>query len=231
MKSLIEKIFKNYYNTIINIEHRRISKIIQSLFADKKIRLLDIGSGMCSFLQYARKQHSNIEFAAVDINTDLVNVAKNLGFDSQQASITKLPFEDCSFDIVHCSHVIEHLQYPDIATALDEIFRIVKKDGLIIIRSPLAINHRFFNDIDHVRPYPPLAIISYFSNPQQQKTGAYSIKEISRYYTRVAFEINYYRYYNFLTRILNIIFKISWTYIRFPFSKPNNYGLFIKKLT
>jgi len=44
-------------------------------------------------------------------------------------------FKDNFFDIIVCSHVLEHI--PDDRKALEEIHRIVKKDGLVFISIPI----------------------------------------------------------------------------------------------
>lgn len=48
------------------------------------------------------------------------------------ADLTRLPFPDCSFDLVTSSHVIEHL--PDPLAGLREIRRVAK--GLVVIAAP-----------------------------------------------------------------------------------------------
>ena len=223
-------ILDRYNRSTSNIEYRKIGKIIKIKFEEgKNPRLLDVGSGLCNFLEYARENFSNLQIKSVDINKNLVDFANSKGFECIEANILQLPFDDDEFDIVHCSHVIEHLKYPDVITAIDELFRVTKKDGFIILRSPLVINHRFYLDIDHIRPYPPDAIINYFKNIQQQKVGNPDVTEVTRWYTKIAFEINYYRYTGNWVKPLNYLLKILWILVKFPKARPNNYGLVLQK--
>src|SRR5688572_7586699 len=47
----------------------------------------------------------------------------------------KLPFPDGTFDMIYCSHVLEHV--PDDHLALRELFRVLKKGGLAVIMVPI----------------------------------------------------------------------------------------------
>lgn len=85
----------------------------------------------------------------------------------QPADLTAMPFPDDAFDIVVCSHVLEHV--PDDAKAMREIRRILKPGGHAILLTPQATDglpteedpsisdpaeqDRRFGQWDHVRIY------------------------------------------------------------------------------
>lgn len=46
------------------------------------------------------------------------------------------PVKPGTYDIVYSSHVLEHVE--DLAKSIDEIYRILKKDGLTIVKMPHA---------------------------------------------------------------------------------------------
>ncbi len=50
--------------------------------------------------------------------------------------ITAIPLSDKEFDVILCSEVLEHL--PDPMAALDEMTRLLKEDGLLILTTPFA---------------------------------------------------------------------------------------------
>lgn len=55
----------------------------------------------------------------------------------------KMPFEDCSVDLVYCSHVIEHLSDETVERVVQEIYRMLRDKGMVRIVCPdidLAIN-------------------------------------------------------------------------------------------
>ncbi len=85
----------------------------------------------------------------------------------QIADLTKLHFDSDSFDIVICSHVLEHV--PDDAAAFAEIRRVLKPGGKALLLTPYAMDgqptdedpsihdpveqDRRFGQWDHVRIY------------------------------------------------------------------------------
>ena len=51
-----------------------------------------------------------------------------------KADITQLPIADESFDVILCSHVLEHV--PNDGLALEELYRVLQKNGVAIILVP-----------------------------------------------------------------------------------------------
>ena len=90
------------------------------------------------------------------------------------ADLTALPFESEQFDLVICSHVLEHV--PDDGTAMAEIRRVLRPDGRALLLVPFATDgggtdedltvtdpeerERRFGQHDHVRLYSPEDFIS-----------------------------------------------------------------------
>jgi len=84
-----------------------------------------------------------------------------------KADVTRLPFDDSAFDIVICSHVLEHV--PDDALAMSELLRVMKPGGWGVFQVPLdqSIEETYeddsivapeervkaFGQADHVRRY------------------------------------------------------------------------------
>jgi ubiquinone/menaquinone biosynthesis C-methylase UbiE len=229
MSNFIKRQLEQVYTTVGQIEFKHIQRIIDLQKDKNEISFLDAGSGFCTVPIYFSKKNKNIRFSCVDLNDDLVELAKSHQFNAFKSNVLELPFEDNSFDIVHCSHVIEHLRYPEVIDAIHELFRVCKPDGMVIIRTPLRVNHRFYNDIDHIRPYPPDAILNYFKNQQQQRVGTFQVEELTRWYTRVYYEFDPNRHPYAIVKIINQLMKLSWLFVRFPFARPNNYGIVLKK--
>ncbi len=81
--------------------------------------------------------------------------------------ITEIPFADHSFDVIYCSHVLEHV--PNDRKALRELYRVLKPGGWALLQVPITAKKTFedptiedpferkrlFGQIDHVRRYGP----------------------------------------------------------------------------
>jgi hypothetical protein len=81
--------------------------------------------------------------------------------------VTNIQFPDHSFDVVYCSHVLEHI--PDDRRAMREFQRVLKPGGWAILLVPITSEHTFedpsvvepaerlrlFGQEDHVRTYGP----------------------------------------------------------------------------
>jgi SAM-dependent methyltransferase len=88
-------------------------------------------------------------------------------FADLEVDITELQFEDDSFDLVLCSHVLEHV--PDDGSAMREVRRVLKPTGRALFQQPIdfsravtyedpsiidpAARLREFGQGDHVRYY------------------------------------------------------------------------------
>ncbi len=110
-----------------------------------------------AFYKLFRKQ-KNIDYTTTDLFSPLADV---------KADICNLPFEDNSYDIIFCNHVLEHI--PDDTKAMQELYRVLKPGGMGIFQIPqdLSRDVTFFDDsitnqkeraaifgqYDHVRIY------------------------------------------------------------------------------
>lgn len=72
----------------------------------------------------------NIDYTAVDITPLFVDKLQKHGIKTLCASIEKLPFQDHSFDIVYCRHILEHLD--NFEKAITEVYRVCKYEVLIV---------------------------------------------------------------------------------------------------
>jgi SAM-dependent methyltransferase len=81
--------------------------------------------------------------------------------------ITDIDYPDQSFDVIYCSHVLEHV--PDDRKAMREFHRTLKQDGWAILLVPITADKTFedpsvttpeerlrvYGQADHVRRYGP----------------------------------------------------------------------------
>lgn len=212
-------------NRSVERENNYLVDFLKDYSAGKEdLKFCDVGCGMGAALDLINANFS-YELFSTDINEDLVHSIQQKGYNSKVSNILDLKFPDDTFDIVHCSHVIEHLGYPDVIKALDELFRITKPNGIVVIKSLLP-NGNFYNDIDHVRPYYPETIMNYLSLEQQQQKA--SIKAHVVYSWYVQYPPFYYKHSN-KRQVLELLRMYSWKLLKFPVSQRCHYGLLLKK--
>jgi SAM-dependent methyltransferase len=104
------------------------------------------------------KKQTNIEYTTTDLLSPLADV---------KADICNLPFEDNTYDIIFCNHVLEHI--PDDTKAMQELYRVLKPGGMGIFQIPQDLSRaitfsddtivdqkeraKIFGQYDHVRVY------------------------------------------------------------------------------
>lgn len=222
----MSKIEDKYYRKTRQVEDRFVLDFLQKEYGETVCDILEVGSGLGRFAMKLKEQTSS-RICCIEKNPDLGKVTQACDIRTIVGDLTDIKFEDESFDVIHCSHVIEHLPYPQIADTLDIFFKILKPNGYIIIRSPL-LSDKFYFDLDHIRPYPPQSILSYFSNSEQQRKSKNKIKVEKIRYRRQA-RIPFPYAINGFRLMINRTMMFLWTVIRFPQSLPNGYTLILKK--
>lgn len=104
------------------------------------------------------KKMKNLEYTSADLFSPIVDL---------KADILDLPFEDESFDVIFCNHVLEHII--DDKKAMSELYRVMKKGGWGILQVPMKNSlektyedftitdpkerQKHFGQYDHVRWY------------------------------------------------------------------------------
>jgi 2-polyprenyl-3-methyl-5-hydroxy-6-metoxy-1,4-benzoquinol methylase len=119
--------------------------------------VLDVGFGEGYFLEQAQKR--GLKPFGVDRDPRFVESARDLGYEACVASATELlAAVDGPFDGVVAQHLIEHLTPPDAERFLQDVAKLVRPGGLLVIVTPNFRDWRvaselFWFDPTHVRPY------------------------------------------------------------------------------
>ena len=100
-------------------------------------RLLDVGCATGVFLRGMQRTPGNWELHGVEISEHAARIARrHSGLHVHLGTLEEAAFPDAYFDAVTMWDVLEHLHNP--AASLREIERILKPDGVIVIRVPNA---------------------------------------------------------------------------------------------
>ncbi|MEO5603389.1 MAG: class I SAM-dependent methyltransferase [Cyclobacteriaceae bacterium] len=139
--------------------HRLIWIYLQTTteFFNRKQHVLHIAPEGC-FMHPFQEIHQD-QYITADIESPLAKV---------KMDIHKIPFQDNTFDVVLCNHVLEHVQ--DDIQAMREIARVLKPGGFGILQVPFfypvpditvsdptikdpRLREKMFGQDDHVRKY------------------------------------------------------------------------------
>jgi len=138
--------------------HRQMWLYLQNEtdFFTKNYKVLHIAPEQ-EFLKKFKKL-KNLEYITMDLHSPIVDI---------KADILKIPFDDSSFDVIFCNHVLEHIE--DDSRAIGELYRVMKNGGWGIFQVPIKNNlaktyedfsikdpkdrKKHFGQYDHVRWY------------------------------------------------------------------------------
>jgi ubiquinone/menaquinone biosynthesis C-methylase UbiE len=146
-------------------------------------QILDVGCGPGIFLREAASRGHQV--VGVDLSESMISNAKEI-LDKQnlamaltvQADIEHLPFRDKSFDAIFCIGVLSYL--PGDSNALNEIQRVVRKDGIVIVGLPNQLRLSVLAD-----PYYYMHGISFLKKKRERDRGGekspVSVENFRRY--------------------------------------------------
>lgn len=132
----------NYYKPKEAWARYRIDMVLNALNPQNGEFILDIGCGVGAFTY--RIALSGGYAIGIDYSQESVGVARELtdkfGFSQNIrfiiANAAALPFQARIFDKIVCADFIEHISLWDKMSLLDEMRRVIKEDGLIVISTP-----------------------------------------------------------------------------------------------
>ena len=96
----------------------------------RKIAVCDVGCGKGRYLKRLVNDRPNNDYYAYDLS-EKVSAKVNFVKEKRLGSITNISYADASFDIVYACESVEHSI--NLRTAFNELYRITKPDGKIII--------------------------------------------------------------------------------------------------
>ncbi len=140
-----ERFLPGINDTKLEIEHYQRYLSVERLVKNKIVLDAACGEGYGSDIlaRYAKK------VIGIDLDNETINRAKvkyknrdNLTF--QQGNIEKLEIEDCSIDVVISFETIEHVSEDIQKNFLNEIDRVLKDDGIMVMSTP---NKRVYSDL------------------------------------------------------------------------------------
>lgn len=125
-------------------------------FFSEQLKVLHFAPEQCFLKRF--RQLKNLDYRTTDLESPIADV---------KADICNLPFEDNSYDVILCNHVLEHI--PNDTKAMQELYRVMKPGGYGVFQIPQDLNRaktfednsitdkaersKIFGQYDHVRIY------------------------------------------------------------------------------
>ena len=158
-------------------------------FFKSALRVLHFAPEQAFYKRFRNLKH--LDYTTTDLLSPLADV---------KADICNLPFDQDSFDVILCNHVLEHI--PDDTTAMRELYRVMKPGGWGIFQIPQDLSRietfeddsitdkkeraKIFGQYDHVRIYGR----DYFD---KLRSAGFKVREIDYTSQLADEEVNRYR--------------------------------------
>lgn len=155
---------------------------------EKEHPVLDIGCGRGEWVELM--QENGYQAIGVDLNTVMVNQAKekqlNVKCEDVLHYLKQLP--DNALSAVTGIHIIEHLEFTYLIQLLQEVYRVLKKGGCVILETPNPENifvgaQFFYTDPTHKNPIVPETmefLLNYLGYTQTEIKRLHSYAEASK---------------------------------------------------
>jgi 2-polyprenyl-6-hydroxyphenyl methylase/3-demethylubiquinone-9 3-methyltransferase len=131
----------------------RVRGILEALGPFRGRRVLDLGCGKGRFGRILAARGAVV--VGLDVSAAMLASGEGSGLDRVQGSAARLPFRDASFDAAIAVEVFEHLAPRAVEEACDELRRVLRQDGWLVLvdKNALAMNAR--------RPWLPAAAVKW----------------------------------------------------------------------
>ncbi len=141
------------------------------------MRILDIGCGTGIMMKFFEKYG---EVSGVDVEMSALRFCSKRGLSNlAQGSVLKLPFKDESFDLVGIFDVLYHKAVTDDVVAMKEIFRILRKEGYLVLTDSADMKLWSRHDVAaHARERYTVSKLG-----SRLKSAGFKIKKISYFNT------------------------------------------------
>lgn len=173
MEDSIRKELKRIYNNHAherNASNKQDWKIkSRKIFLDhlksfKLNSLLEIGAGTGQDSLFFME--NNIDVTAIDLSEENVRYCKEQGVKAKVMDLYNLEFPDKSFDSIYSLNCLLHIPKSDIDFILDEIKRVMKKNGLFYLG---VYGGRDFEGKNEKDNYPEKRFFSFYKFEDYQR--------------------------------------------------------------
>ena len=121
--------YKNYPAYLRNRYHAKLLKRLKRRYMLDKLSVLDVGGGGGAFSYFLDEDFA---YTTLDIDKERVDDALSKRIPALHYDGQTIPIDDSFFDVVLCSHTIEHVPAKDRVRLLREMKRVARHAVLIV---------------------------------------------------------------------------------------------------
>ena len=118
-------------------KHNKESQVLKDAIRcckEKKLRVLDVAVGTGRMIPTVLSSNKQIEYVGLDSSKTMLNsIKRRSNVKLIKGDATKLPFKDNTFDVVFTFHLLWHLPKDVQVKIVNEMKRVCKKDGFIVL--------------------------------------------------------------------------------------------------
>lgn len=169
-------------------------------------KILDVGVGLGRLLDLLPDSY---EKYGMDISLNYLKHTKQKNIKVCMSLIEDMPYNDKYFDTIICTDVLEHVL--DLNDALKNIFRVLKTNGILIIRVPYKENLIIYLDRKmpykyvHLRNFDEYSLIILFEKIFNKEVLEFNFT--SPYITRIVLK-------SYFPNIFKIVFFLAIYFLR-----------------
>ncbi|WP_126147720.1 class I SAM-dependent methyltransferase [Synechococcus elongatus] len=167
----LEKLLETFYcqfeseyrGSSESVRHRLRPYHDRLLNSDYPLEIVDLGCGRGEWLSLVNQLGHKAK--GIDCNPEFVNLCKqqNLAVELGDATVWLHSQADSSLDIISAFHVIEHLSFTTLADWLQQIYRVLKPQGWLLLETPNISQFHvglvdFYRDPTHIHKVHPQTI-------------------------------------------------------------------------
>jgi len=110
-------------------------RLIEQAGIQPQHKVLDLCCGTATLALLVKQRHEEATVIGLDIDPEILKIARRkvlvagVAIALHEATASRLPYPDCTFDRVLCSFAMHHLTHADKRRAAAEVFRVLRPGG------------------------------------------------------------------------------------------------------
>ncbi|MCK5248012.1 class I SAM-dependent methyltransferase [Candidatus Bipolaricaulota bacterium] len=134
---------------------------LSQLRANGLTRLLEVGAGTGRDGRFFADEGCNV--TCIDLSPEMVRFCRDKGLEALVMDVAELSFEDESFDAVYSFNSLLHLPKDELPGVLQEIRRVLRREGLFYLGTYGGFNHEGIHEGDD---HDPPRFFSFYDDEQ-----------------------------------------------------------------